>query len=211
MTRAFSWQNSISLCPGSFYIIYFWLQWVSNAAHKLPPLVVLKLLVVVRGLQCVRVSAVVVHKLGNCSTQVELPLGMRNLPGPQKESVPSQVAPVVKEPTCQCRRHKRLGFDPWVGKIPWRRARQPTPVFLPRECHGQRSLVGYSLQGHKESDMTAVTLCIHTHNSMLVETKETLRWQVDSNTGPPRKSFQALLLTSHLSSTLMCYYFLFYR
>ena len=45
-----------------------------------------------------------------------------------------------KEPACQCRRRKRLRFNPWVGKIPWRRAWQPTPVFLPRECHGQRSL-----------------------------------------------------------------------
>ena len=39
--------------------------------------------------------------------------------------------------------------DSWVGKIPWRRAWQPTPVFLPGESHEQRSLVGYSLQGHK--------------------------------------------------------------
>ena len=38
----------------------------------------------------------------------------------------------------------RLGFDPWLGKIPWRRAWQPTPVLLPGESHGQRSLVGYS-------------------------------------------------------------------
>ena len=38
-----------------------------------------------------------------------------------------------KEPTCQCRRYKRLGFDPWVGKIPWRRTWQPTPVFFPAE------------------------------------------------------------------------------
>ena len=36
-----------------------------------------------------------------------------------------------KESTCQCRRCKRCGFDPWVGKIPWMRAWQPTPVFLP--------------------------------------------------------------------------------
>jgi len=49
-----------------------------------------------------------------------------------------------KEPTCQCKRHKRWGFDLWVGKIHWRRARQPTPVFLPGESHGQRILVGYS-------------------------------------------------------------------
>ena len=46
-----------------------------------------------------------------------------------------------KEPTCQCRRHKRHRFYPWVGKIPWRRKWQPTPVFFPGEFHGQRSLV----------------------------------------------------------------------
>ena len=59
-----------------------------------------------------------------------------------------------KEPACQCRRHKRCEFNPWVGKIPWRRTRQPAPVFLPGESHGQRSLVGYSSRGHKESDVT---------------------------------------------------------
>ena len=40
-------------------------------------------------------------------------------------------------------------FDPWVGKIPWRRKWQPTPVFLPGESHGQRSLAGYCLRGCK--------------------------------------------------------------
>ena len=49
-----------------------------------------------------------------------------------------------KEPACKCRRCKRRGFDPWVRKIPWRRAWLPTPVFLPEESHGQRSLAGYS-------------------------------------------------------------------
>ena len=47
-------------------------------------------------------------------------------------------------------------FDPWVRKIPWKRAWQPTPVFLPGESHGQRSQAGYSPWGHKESD-TKVT------------------------------------------------------
>ena len=51
----------------------------------------------------------------------------------------------------QCRRPR---VDPWVGKAPWRRAWQPTPVFLPGESHGQRSLAGYSPWGHKGSDMT---------------------------------------------------------
>ena len=49
---------------------------------------------------------------------------------------------------------RRCGFDPWFGKIRWRRKWQPTLVFLLGESRGQRSLVGYSLQGHKESDMT---------------------------------------------------------
>ena len=62
-----------------------------------------------------------------------------------------------KEPTCRCRRHRKLGFDPQVGKIPWRRAQQSTPVFLPGESHGQRSLVGHSPQGCKELDMTEAT------------------------------------------------------
>ena len=56
------------------------------------------------------------------------------------------------ESACQCRRPKRCGFDPWVGKIPWRRKWQPTPVFFPGKFHGQRSLVGYSPWGGRESD-----------------------------------------------------------
>ena len=62
-----------------------------------------------------------------------------------------------KEPVCQCRRWKSRGFHPWVGEMPWRRAWQPTPVFLHGESHGQRSLVGYSPWGCKESDMAEVT------------------------------------------------------
>ena len=47
-----------------------------------------------------------------------------------------------------------LRFDPSVGKIPWNRKWQPTPVFLPGKFLGQRSLVGYSPWGHRESDET---------------------------------------------------------
>ena len=57
-----------------------------------------------------------------------------------------------KEFACQYRRHKRRRFGHWVGKIPWSRKWQPTPVFLPGEFHGQRSLAGCSPWGHKESD-----------------------------------------------------------
>ena len=49
----------------------------------------------------------------------------------------------------QCRRHGRLEFHPWVRKIPWKRAWQPTPVFSPGESLGQRSLAGYSPWGHR--------------------------------------------------------------
>ena len=66
-----------------------------------------------------------------------------------------------KESTCQSRRCKRCRFDPWVGKIPWRRKWLPTPVFLPGESHAQKSLVGHSLWGCKELDMTE--RLIHTH------------------------------------------------
>ena len=59
-----------------------------------------------------------------------------------------------KEPACQDRRHKRLGFSSWIGKIPWRKKWQPTPIFLPGESHGQRSLVGCRPYGCKELDTT---------------------------------------------------------
>ena len=55
-----------------------------------------------------------------------------------------------KQSVCQCRRHKRLRFDPWVRKIPWSRKWQPTPVFWPGEFHGQRSLSDDSPHGCKE-------------------------------------------------------------
>ena len=109
-----------------------------------------------------------------------------------------------REPICQCRRHKRCGFDPWVRMIPWRRDRLPTPASLgfpggsagkesycnagdqssvpglgkspggghanPLEysClenpHGQRSLVGYSPCGCKESDTTELLALCHIIN-----------------------------------------------
>ena len=65
---------------------------------------------------------------------------------------------MVKNPPANV---KDAGSIPGSGRsIPWRRKWQPTPVFLPGESHGQRSLVGYSPQGHKESDTTEQ---LHTH------------------------------------------------
>ena len=52
-----------------------------------------------------------------------------------------------KEHTCQCRGHKRSGFYPWIRKILWRRAWQPTPVFLPEESNGQEEPGGLQSMG----------------------------------------------------------------
>ena len=71
-----------------------------------------------------------------------------------------------KDPTCQCR---RSGFNPWVGKIPWKMGRSPGgehAAFFPGKSHGQRSLADYSLQGHKESDTTE-QLSIQAHHILL--------------------------------------------
>ena len=68
------------------------------------------------------------------------------------------------ESTCQCRRQRRCGFDPLVGKIPWSRRWQPTPVFLLKKPHGQRNLAGYSPWGCKESD---ANVHAHTHTDQI--------------------------------------------
>ena len=59
------------------------------------------------------------------------------------ETQASQVTLAVKNLPANSGDHKRYGFDPWVRKIPWRRAWQLSLVLLPEESHGQRSLVGY--------------------------------------------------------------------
>ena len=61
----------------------------------------------------------------------------------------------------------RPGFNPWVGKIPWRRKWQPTPILLPGKSHGWRSLAGYSLWGSQKSDTTK-QLHFHFLNSMYI-------------------------------------------
>jgi len=63
----------------------------------------------------------------------------------------------VKKLLANAGRYKRHGFSPWVTKMPWRKAWQATPVFLPGESHGQRRLAGCSPQGCTESDMIEVT------------------------------------------------------
>ena len=87
------------------------------------------------------------------AVEVLIAIGVLLLPG-----FPGGVS--GKEPACQCCRHKKHGFDPWVRKIPWRRAGQPTPVFLPGESHGQRSIGLPARVGQHWSDSThACTHC----------------------------------------------------
>ena len=89
-------------------------------------------------------SIIIVSELANGHTVVKA----------ARNASANQINTGVNRGDWQCRRHKRHGFSPWVGKIPWRKASQPTLVFLFGECHGQRSQAGYSPWGHKESDMT---------------------------------------------------------
>ena len=67
-----------------------------------------------------------------------------------------------KEPTCQFRRHKILGFDPW-RKISWRRKWQPTPAFLPEESHGQGSLASYHGVAKCQTWLKQLSAHAHTH------------------------------------------------
>ena len=80
---------------------------------------------------------------------------------------------VGKESACQ---YRRRGFKSWVGKIPWRRKWQPTPVLLPGKSHEWKSLVGYSQWGGKESDTTErLHSLTHTNSSCnLILKKKTL-------------------------------------
>ena len=106
----------------------------------------------------------------------------------------SQVAPVVKN--LPAKRRKRWRFNPGVGRIPWRRTWQPTPVFLLEECHGQRSLVGYRPWGrrvrHDWSDLAPWSMChlsslTHSSNPCLLQSKCGVLTTV-----PPGKSWGCL-------------------
>ena len=73
-----------------------------------------------------------------------------------------------KESACLCRRCRRPGFGPWVRSVAWRRAWQPTPVFLPGKPHGQRGLVGCSPWGRA---------CLSTHVGWCKDSTESCHWR----------------------------------
>ena len=82
---------------------------------------------------------------------------------------------VGKESARQCRRCKRCGYSPWVREILWRRKWQPTPIFLPGESHGQRSLVGYSPWGCRVRHNWSNLACTHTQGS---RNRMNLKWRL---------------------------------
>ena len=91
----------------------------------------------------------------------------------------------------QCR---RPGFDAWVGKIPWGRKWQPTPVFLPEEFHGQRSLVGYSPWVMK--------------SQIYLSNYQTQKWRIEKNLkGGKWAVWQRALVSSILSWVLASFYY----
>ena len=67
-----------------------------------------------------------------------------------------------EEPVCQCRRCKRCGFDPWIRKIPWRRAWKLTPVFLPGEPHGAWRATVHSFT-RSQTRLKGLSMHAHTH------------------------------------------------
>ena len=110
-----------------------------------------------------------------------------------------------KEYSCQCRRCKRWEFDPWVGKIPWRRAWQPTLVFLPGKSHEQMSLNETS-QGLEQNWTYKLSATPKTKRAAVSR----LRWQVYIwclVQGPPKsRHTQNLALVSSPSWFLKSYH-----
>ena len=120
-----------------------------------------------------------------------------------------------KEPACECRRWKRPGFSPWVGKIPWRRARQPTPVFLPGESHGQRSLAGHSRWGCKAGQncsklahVVIFILQVAVQSSIGVGPLWTPK--PASAQDPCTTEWWSICMSLHTSSSVLYYFFQFY-
>ena len=72
---------------------------------------------------------------------------------------------MVKNPDANAGDIRDSSSIPGLGRFPWRRKWQPTPLFLPGKSYGQRNMVGYSPNGRKESDMTEVTEHIHTYRN----------------------------------------------
>ena len=98
--------------------------------------------------------------------------------------------------------HGRPGFSHWVGKIPWKRAWQSTPAFLPGEFLGWSSLVGYSPWGHKESDKTERSTVIILQKELYPTVEGIIAERGDPFQGP--RSGSSLILRNKLSKETTC-------
>ena len=107
-----------------------------------------------------------------------------------------------KGSTCQ---YSRCGFKPWVRKIPWRRKLQPTPVFLPGESHGQRSLEGCSSGGCTELDTTE-RLSVHarSHARMNIQVQVYVWIYVFNSLGQQPRSQTAWPNGNYVLAMLCC-------
>ena len=94
-----------------------------------------------------KASASLLQELLPCPECLRADSDGRNLEPDERGRAGLPRSPSGKESASQCQRHKGHGFNPWVGKIPWRRKWQPTPLFLPGKFHEQRILVGSSPWG----------------------------------------------------------------
>ena len=99
-----------------------------------------------------------------------------------------------KESACLCRRPKRSGFDPWVGKIPWSRKWQPTPLFLPGTFHGQRNLAGCSVWGNRARRDWAHLLLLFRHSIV----SNSLQPHVQQHTRSPCPSPSPRVCSTHV-------------
>ena len=106
-----------------------------------------------------------------------------------------QVASLVAQTVKRLPTMRETQFDPWVGKIPWRRKWQPTPVFLPGESHGRRSVVGYRPRDRQESDTTE-RLHFHFKKAMAPHSS-TLAWKIPWTEEPGGLQSMGLLRVGH--------------
>ena len=93
-------------------------------------------------------------------------LSLPQIPQTSRENLGFPGGATGKEPACRCRRHKRHGFDPWVGSIPRRRAWQPTPVFLPGESYRQEPGRLQSMGSHRVRHDWSNLACKHARENL---------------------------------------------
>ena len=155
MLSCIYWIDHVAL---SFVLLIQYIYWCSNAKTCLKSLILWQLSCNIEANRCRIIIAIIINIYLMLMTCQELfkysPLLTHFLGGAVVKNVPANA---------------RDAWDPWVGKIPWSRKWEPTPIPLPGKFHGQRRLVSYRPWGHKESD-TAEWLSVHAHTHIHTHT-----------------------------------------